>query len=272
MNLSTLDNDRGDFLDSYDINDLLDPDKGYTLVRGFLTSGQADRYRQECEHFLRTSKRVYDQVNRYSKYDYLYSPNGAAVRGASGYRIYQSLQDKHSRETAALFRKVISFRNRIEENWLHDEVYRHVKEKYAYNYVQVNRYAEGQGITRHRDFQGVSPYPLLQCVILLSQPQVDYLEGDLVLYTKSGRSIKVQSSSNMQKGDALFFDKSLFHEVEPSQASQLSAVGRWSAIIGARYPNPPKPSERIKSVVREQIYRVKRALSRYLGLLSDSGD
>jgi hypothetical protein len=40
------------------INDLLNPSRGYTLKRGFLAPHEADRYRNECDQFLRTTRRI----------------------------------------------------------------------------------------------------------------------------------------------------------------------------------------------------------------------
>jgi hypothetical protein len=75
-------------------------------------------------------------------------------------------------------------------------------------------------------------------LIFLTRPGVDYTGGDLILYTKGGDKINVQATLKLEKGDALLFDKSLYHEVEPTLPSESSDIGRWTAVIGARYPSP----------------------------------
>ena len=80
-----------------DLTDLLSPDKGYVVKKGFLTDGEADRYRLECVHFLKTPKAIYKKIHRYSKHDYVWSEDGKIVPGATTYRIYQSLRCKQLR-------------------------------------------------------------------------------------------------------------------------------------------------------------------------------
>jgi hypothetical protein len=75
-------------------------------------------------------------------------------------------------------------------------------------------------------------------LIFLTHPEVDYRGGDLILYTKGGDRVNVQATLKLEKGDALLFDKSLYHEVAPTLPSEISEVGRWTTVIGARYPSP----------------------------------
>lgn len=246
-----------------DIADLVSPHKGFIVKRNFLTPEQADRYRSECEWFLQTNKRIYKKLtiyNRYDKRDFVVSSNGKIIPGQHTYRIYQSLHSKHSEETEGLFQKVLSLRNEIEDNWLFDDRYRRIKQE-LYDYVQVTTYGKhGGGISKHCDYTGDAPFPLLQCLILLSQPGLDYLGGDLVLYRKSGGALNIQKTLNVAKGDALLFDKSLYHEVAPTEPSALSDVGRWTAVIGGRYPNPVSVSGRARSFCRRIAGKVKRVV------------
>jgi hypothetical protein len=119
---------------------------------------------------------------------------------------------------------------------------------------------EGQGIGRHNDCKDDIPYPLLQVVLLLSRPQRDFSGGELALHTRSDTSIRVLEELGMEQGDAIFFDKSLDHEVEPTRRSAGSAVGRWTAIIGGRYRRP--------NILRRVA---RRTLERARGLF-DAGD
>lgn len=229
-----------------DIHDLLDPHKGYILKRAFLTSDQVDRYRQECAAFLRTTRRVYKKINRYSKHDHVRSTNRTVAPGAFTYRILQSLHAKHSDDTEKLFRRVVALRNEIERNWLSNAQYRTIREG-LYDYVQVSAGGKrSPGIARHCDYKGPAPYPFLQPLIFLSEPGVDYLGGELVLHTKTGELINSHTTLNLRKGDALLFDKSLDHEVAPTEPSELSGVGRWTAVIGARCAKPPSVYDRLR--------------------------
>ena len=249
------------------INDLLNPSKGYTLKPGFLTPHEADRYRNECDQFLRTSRRIYKTIHRYSKHDYILSADRKVVPGEFTYRIYQSFQDQHSSDTETMFDRMLSLRNAIEETWLTDDRYRASREG-LYDYVQVTTYGKhSQGQEKHNDYKANAPYPFLQCLVFLSQPGTDYRGGDLILYPKEGEPINIQGTLNIKKGDALLFDKSLYHQVEPSGPSELSDVGRWTAVIGGRYPKPPSVSQRIKScfwLMDSQLKRVLRAPYRAL--------
>jgi predicted 2-oxoglutarate/Fe(II)-dependent dioxygenase YbiX len=221
-----------------DVSNLLSQDQGYVVKRGFLTPGEADEYRQECEKFLTTSKRIYKKIHRYSKHDYIWSTDGKVAPGTTTYRIYQSLRCRHSKDREEIFARMLSLRNEIEGSWLGDPLYRKIRQE-QFDYVQVTTYGKSSfGIAKHCDYQGKAAFPLLQCLIFLTRPGVDYSGGDLILYTKSGYRVNVQTTLKLEKGDALLFDKSLYHEVEPTLPSEVSDVGRWTAVIGARYPSP----------------------------------
>jgi hypothetical protein len=155
---------------------------------------------------------------------------------------------------------MLTLRNVIEENWLHDDQYRKSREG-LYDYVQVTTYGKrSRGIDKHADYKGGTRYPLLQCLVFLSEPGVDYLGGDLMLHRKEGGPIYIQKTLQMKKGDALLFDKSLYHEVEPTEPSALSEVGRWTVVIGARYPKPPSVFSRIKRFPLDMLAMVKRSV------------
>jgi predicted 2-oxoglutarate/Fe(II)-dependent dioxygenase YbiX len=221
-----------------DISDLLSADKGYTVKKGFLSPSEADAYRLESEKFLAMSTAIYKKIHRYCKHDYIWSEDGKVVPGVFTYRIYQSLSCQHSKPTEEIFQRMLSLRDRIEGTWLSNAQYRGIRQD-QYDYAQVTSYGKASpGIDKHCDYQGKAPYPLLQCLIFLTRPGVDYTGGDLILYTKGGDKVNVQATLKLEKGDALLFDKSLYHEVEPTLPSEISEVGRWTAVIGARYPSP----------------------------------
>jgi hypothetical protein len=160
-----------------EISDLLDPDKGFILRRGFLSTREADDYRNECWEFLKTTSSVFKEVHPYSKRDYVVSTDGKILPGIRNYRIYQSLQSKHSDQTQAIFNRVLSLRNQIESCWLHDKKYKNIKMG-LYDYVQATCYGRhSDGFRKHNDYKGDAPYPLLQPLIYLSEPGIDYVGG-----------------------------------------------------------------------------------------------
>jgi hypothetical protein len=248
-----------------DIDDLLSADKGYTVKRGFLSPDEADAYRTESEKFLTTSTAVYKKIYRYCKHDYIWSEDGKVVPGVFTYRIYQALNCKHSKATEEIFQRMLSLRDEIESTWLDNEQYRKIRQD-QYDYAQVTSYGKpSPGIAKHCDYHGKAPYPLLQCLIFLTRPGVDYTGGDLILYTKNGKRLNVQATLKLEQGDALLFDKSLYHEVEPTLTSELSGIGRWTAVVGARYPSPALKArtKRLLSRVASKVTEAVPVLRRF---------
>lgn len=100
----------------------------------------------------------------------------------------------------------------------------------------VTFFLDGTGmLLKHRDYDGPARLPLIQCWVLLSEPGADYTDGNLVIHARSGRAVRVEADLGLEKGDALVFDKSLWHEVEPTGVCNApDAQGRWTLVIGAR--------------------------------------
>src|SRR5262249_41728006 len=80
------------------------------------------------------------------------------------------------------------------------------------------------------------PHPLLQSLVMLSDPHEDFEGGDFVMYTKSGRTISLEKDIVIRKGTLFLFDKSLYHHVEATKRGCGGNRGRWSVLIGARAP------------------------------------
>jgi hypothetical protein len=79
---------------------------------------------------------------------------------------------------------MLSLRNQIEGSWLGDARYRKIRQE-QYEYIQVTTYGKSSsGIAKHCDYQGKAAFPLLQCLLFLTRPGVDYMGGDLILYTR----------------------------------------------------------------------------------------
>ena len=217
--------------DAY-IADLLNPDKGYVLIKNYFSDTEIDHYRNECEKFLRTGPVCVSRINTDWIPDYV-QPRSHDKVGRT-YRIYQYLHNDHSELTAAFFEKALSIRNTLEQTWLDDPHYRSEKETLQ-NYVIVTKYITDTGyLPPHRDYYGPAPFPLLQSLVLLSRMPNDYTGGDFRLRTKKGTSLSLANDIGATKGDLLVFDKSLEHTVELTQAGTSTNLGRWSVLVGAR--------------------------------------
>lgn len=257
-------------------DDLTNPDKGYVAIKGFLSDEQADRYRSECQDFLETGTVLHHRLNRPDMFDYVHPrtvlANGRITKAmdtmgeANITRIYQFLHNRHHPETKDIFRRALALRDRIEKAWLHDETYR-TERDCLLDYVQVTEFAHNsRGLPKHQDADEALPYPLLQCLVLLSQPGEDYLDGDFVIYTKNGAPVGIQADLGLGKGDLVYFDKFLFHEVAPTKKSPRSDLGRWSVVIGGRdrIKGSYFDRYRYRSFYVKYVHPIERRLSRAL--------
>jgi hypothetical protein len=211
---------------------LCDPDYGFVTIPNMLSLAEADRYREECDAFISTGPVYHARVNTDTMPDYVHPRSHDEMERA--WRIYQFLHNKRSAETDEFLRSTLRFRDELESPWTVDPEYLHEKETLQ-NYVIVTKYAPDAGmLPKHKDYDGNVKSPLLQFLILLSEPDVDYREGEFILYTRSGRRLRLHQDLDVHKGDALLFDKSLYHEVEGTRSVPGNEVGRWTVLIGAR--------------------------------------
>jgi hypothetical protein len=220
--------------------DLTDDDVGFFVVRQLYTPAEIDAYRETCERFMRSSKRIQQRIITDSIEDYVHPRSHDQHERTV--RIYQHFHNHRDDMVGRLLDRAITIRNQIEEVWLSDDVYRSEKETLL-DYVIVTHYYGNKGLlTKHADYDGPAPRPLVQFWVALSTPGKDYQGGNLVLYSKSGRARRVETDLSIHKGDAVIFDKSLPHEVELTEVSGAGALGRWSVLIGARAPRDSRMS------------------------------
>lgn len=226
---------------------LTDPKCGYVLIRKFLDTDAVISYRDECSRFLANGPRLFTRINSPRFYDYVHPRSHDEVQRT--FRIYQYFHNNRSQRTDRMLDKTISLRNKIEEPWLSDASYTQAQSKLQ-NYVIVTRYLPGTGmLPKHQDYQDELNYPLLQFLILLSEPGEDYAGGEFTLYTRRGQNIRIQQDLNMRLGDALIFDKSLYHQVDVTEDAAGSSIGRWSVLIGARARFDPAWRALVKRVL-----------------------
>jgi hypothetical protein len=212
---------------------LVDPDRGYFLVRGLFSTEEVATYRTECESFMRRAPRFHMRLNTDWMFDYVHPYSLDIVE--RNHRLYQYLHNRHSPTAVSIFERTLALRNRIEEAWTTDRVYRGEREKQQ-DYVIVTRYLPGRGeLPRHRDYRGPASLPLLQSLALLSRPGEDFAGGELVLFSKAGRPVRLIEELGAQLGDLLLFDKALEHEVQTTLPGR-TGISRWSVNVGARSP------------------------------------
>ena len=216
-------------------HDLLDPARGFFVIHNLFSKEEISRYRQTCEQFMGRAKRIQERIITNSIEDYVHPRSHDQLERTA--RIYQYFHNHKTDFAGELFSRAIAIRDAIEAGWLFDPIYRSEKETLV-DYVIVTQYFGNKGmLTKHQDYSGPAPYPLIQFWVALSEPGVDYEGGNLVLYSKDGTSRRVEGDLGLKRGDALVFDKTLPHEVELTRIPQRAdALGRWTVLIGARAP------------------------------------
>jgi hypothetical protein len=211
---------------------ILADDRGFYVMKGFYSPAEIDDYRRACDAFLKTGPVIQTRINSDRMPDYIHHRSHDRVQRTQ--RIYQFFHNHRHDNVGRFLRRAVDLRDEIESVWLDHPTYREEKERLQ-NYMIVTRYVAGTGmLPRHRDYDGPAPKPLIQFWVLLSEPEKDYHQGNLVLYARDGTRYHVESGLGVGKGDALIFDKSLEHEVEMTGEAAADALGRWTLLIGAR--------------------------------------
>lgn len=218
--------------------DLVDPDKGFYVIRSLYSADEVNQYLNYCEEFIYTGPKIHTRINTDNMFDYVHPRSHDEIDRT--FRIYQFFHNHESGFVSKFLYKAIELRKRIESQWAYDKKYELERMKLQ-NYTIVTSYKDNYGmLPRHKDYDGPAPFPLIQFWVLLSQPEIDYRKGNLVLHTRSGVSYALERDFDLKPGDAVIFDKSLYHEVEETKtgAGDLRK-GRWTVLIGARAERDP---------------------------------
>jgi len=225
---------------------LLDADRGFHVFRGFYSPEEVAAYRTACSRFLEHGRVIHQRINSDSTPDYIHPRSHD--RHNRTYRIYQFFHNHHGDMMGRLFSRAMSLRNQIEQEWDTDPRYKSERDRLQ-SYCVVTYYLDKVGmLPRHQDYCGPAPFPLIQFWVALSEPGVDYREGNLALFSRTGIRRRAETDLNLKIGDALIFDKSLFHEVEATEPGAGSSLGRWTALIGARAPRVPSWKGQIRGI------------------------
>jgi hypothetical protein len=248
------------------VADLLDPAKGYVLVRSCFTDAEVDAYRDECEAFLETGPVCHARINSDTVRDYVQPRSHDDV--SRTVRIYQHLHNRHSPATNAFFSKAFALRNEIEQTWIHDAAYAAERLRQQ-DYLIVTRYIEGTGfLPRHPDQIGTTPFPLLQSLVLLSSTPGDYTGGDFILYRRAGEPLSLARDIGARKSDLFLFDRSLDHTVELTRRGTTTNRGRWSVLVGARAFRDSRTRAFLKrSLYSPPLYPYSRPIAKLLRMM-----
>src|SRR5262249_47732917 len=95
---------------------LLDPDRGYVLIKNHFTIAEVDAYRRDCEQFLSRAPKCYTRINSNTRADYVHPRSHDRVTRT--YRIYQYLHNSHPPTTESFLHKGFALRNQLEQRWL----------------------------------------------------------------------------------------------------------------------------------------------------------
>lgn len=252
-------------------NDIASESKGFFVIRGLYSEEEITSYRNECDAFFKKGRRVYARIIRDDIPDYIHPRSvfedgtvGVAGDVQSTYRIYQYFHNHHSEGTQSFFEKSLKVRDQIESLWDNDADY--LKEKSSLvNYIIVTKYmSDSNGLPKHIDYRGSTKLPLVQSVVVLSDSGVDYEGGDLIIYSRNNTTYSLQKDLKVKKGDVVFFDKSLVHEVLPTLKNGNSGIGRWSVLIGARSKRRGKKLDLYK--YSENYLVFKRKIKKLFGI------
>jgi hypothetical protein len=242
---------------------------GYTVLRDVLTTQEVEEYRQECGRAFDTAPRLEGKVYIAGVTPDYVQPwmIHAARHEVASYRLYQFYHNPLAPNTKRIVDTVIEIRDRLETRW--PEIQDYNKRNNLVDYNIVATYAPTSGYqSRHKDAEGALSHPALQCEILLTEPGVDYTDGDLLLHLFDGRTVST-NEAQVHVGDLIVFDKRLDHEVTATLPIK-GGRGRWMALIGAKtFPRKKRsPYQDLRLKLSRSLFLNAPALHAFIKSLS----
>jgi hypothetical protein len=212
--------------------DLVDPRKGYGVVRSVLSEVEVTAFQARRGAELESLPSGSSRINNDRMFDYIHRRSHDRVHRTT--RIYKFFHNAEADELI-LYRRVLKIRRALESTWWRDSTYRDISNaQHVFNIVTTYDQDTGM-LPRHRDFHGPDTFPLLQCLIPLSAKGVDYEGGDFLLVTAAGDVISAENDLKLRRGDLLLFEKSLEHEIGRTRRGP-TGLGRWTLLVGVRAP------------------------------------
>ena len=206
---------------------------GYYHLKNIFDENEINVLRKEIEKSIDVSPEYSTRINSDNIEDYHQYRSHDNIKRTLRYYMFFHNQDKWNETVKKILLKSLNLRNNIEEEWIDNFEYNDIKKKLQ-DYIIVTKYCIDSGLLKyHRDFPKKTEYPLLQFNILISQPNIDYSEGDFIFIDYHGKEIAIQKDLNASMGDAIIFDKHLLHKVENTLKGNTD-IGRWSVLVGTR--------------------------------------
>lgn len=242
---------------------------GYTIIRNVLTKDAVEAYRQECAKEFDTAPRLEGKV-----YVAGVTPNYVQpwmIHGekhiVASFRLYQFYHNPLAPNTKHIVDTIVGIRDTLEKRW--PEIQEYNRRNNLVDYNIVAKYAPTSGFQSiHKDAEGTLTHPALQCEILLTEPGVDYKDGDLLLHLFDGRTVST-NEAQVHVGDLIVFDKRLDHEVTATLPVE-GGKGRWMALIGAKtFPRKKrKLSQDLRLKISRSLFRNAPALHSFIKSLT----
>lgn len=243
---------------------LLDKDLGFHVMRNFFSEDEAKWLRGDCQNLLNNGRVLHTRINTDTIEDYVHPRSHDGSERT--YRMYRYFHNHREDEVGRLLGRATKLRSEIEEVWCEDPVYKEEHDRLQ-DYVIVTSYKQNSGMLPiHRDYNGPAKLPLIQFWVLLSQPEVDYANGNLIVYSDSGKEFHAERDLKLNLGDAVVFDKSLEHKVEVCEPTTEEGVGRWTILIGARAErDQPWQAVTKKFMFSPSVFPITKAAKRMIG-------
>ena len=204
---------------------------GYYVARDFVSHDQILMFRQACETML-------DTVPWFSskRYTHGHTPDYAIKwlfsedkKHLASIRLMLFEHNEQDLAVRAVIDSVSNLKKQLDSHW--PETIAFYKEQQMDSMCIVSRYENETGYyPRHRDAPLHVATPLPQAQMLLSEPDRDFRNGDLVLHPKNGDAF-TSKDLNLKMGDLFIFDKRIEHSVVQVNAGETD-IGRWMALFG----------------------------------------
>lgn len=211
---------------------LTDPRRGFHVVPGLLAPDRLAALRAEATDTMARLPTHLGMITAPWMTDHVVREVRAGVQQYT--RLYRFPHTLGAGVVDDFLGAALAARDQVEAPWLEDAGYAARRDQLQ-NYFLITRYdAEQDGLAPHTDDPGGLAYPLLQFLVLASQPGRDFEGGELVLHPAQGDPVGIVSDLGLSEGDGLLFDRSLCHAVRPVRGLAPPAAGRWTLLIGSR--------------------------------------
>ena len=211
--------------------------EGYYVLRSFISCEQTEKMRKISELMLQRvpwlpGKTYQPGVTPDYALNWLYSQDKTQLASVRLMMYQHNEQDPVLREVIDV---VTGLKDELDKHWPETIAF-YRKQKMASMCI-VSRYENEAGYyPQHKDAPGDLNNPLPQMQMLLSEPGVDFQNGDLVLHFENGETLS-SSELALCPGDLFIFDKRITHSVDQVLAGETE-IGRWMALFGVSVKRP----------------------------------